>query len=175
MKRFNPPPRPPSPPPPACGDFCRLLITFVNSLEPDQVQQNVGPDLDPNCLTLWWYSWQIQTTTKHAKLPSMQIVKGERIHIHGTVIDVDNMWYGGDDKFDNNSSGPTWWWIYHGDSSTVILITVHEILVVFIIRYIMLMMTMTTTMMMMMMASVHLMFTTVVLWCLFMMDQVCHW
>ena len=32
-------------------DFCRLLITFANSLEPDQTQQNVGPDLDPNCLT----------------------------------------------------------------------------------------------------------------------------
>ena len=30
------------------GDFCRLLITFANSLDPDQEQQNVGPDLDPN-------------------------------------------------------------------------------------------------------------------------------
>ena len=28
---------------------CRLLITFANSLDPDQVRQNVGPDLDPNC------------------------------------------------------------------------------------------------------------------------------
>ena len=37
---------------PASGDFCRLLITFANSLDPDQAQQNVGPDLDPNCLTL---------------------------------------------------------------------------------------------------------------------------
>ena len=36
----------------ASGDFCRLLITFANSLDPDQDQQNVGPDLDPNCLTL---------------------------------------------------------------------------------------------------------------------------
>ena len=27
------------------------LITFANSLDPDQAQQNVGPDLDPNCLT----------------------------------------------------------------------------------------------------------------------------
>ena len=35
------------------GDFCRLLITFANSLDPDQDQQNVGPDLGPNCLTLW--------------------------------------------------------------------------------------------------------------------------
>ena len=33
------------------GDFCHLLITFANSLDPDQAQQNVGPDLDPNCLT----------------------------------------------------------------------------------------------------------------------------
>ena len=31
---------------------CRLLITFANSLDPDQARQNVGPDLDPNCLTL---------------------------------------------------------------------------------------------------------------------------
>ena len=33
-------------------DFCHLLITFANSLEPDQGRQNVGPDLDPDCLTL---------------------------------------------------------------------------------------------------------------------------
>ena len=31
---------------------CRLLIIFANSLDPDQAQQNVGPDLDPNYLTL---------------------------------------------------------------------------------------------------------------------------
>ena len=36
---------------PASGNFCNLLITFVNSLDPDQAQQNTGPDLDPNCLT----------------------------------------------------------------------------------------------------------------------------
>ena len=29
-----------------------LLITFANSLDPDQGQQNVGPDLDPNSLTV---------------------------------------------------------------------------------------------------------------------------
>ena len=34
-----------------------LPITFANSLDPDQARQNVGPDLDPNSLTLWWYSW----------------------------------------------------------------------------------------------------------------------
>ena len=50
---------------PISGDFCHLLITFANSLDPDQARQNVrpdqarqnvGPDLDPNCLTLRWYS-----------------------------------------------------------------------------------------------------------------------
>ena len=34
------------------GDFCRLLITFANSSDPDQGQQNVVPDLDPNCLSI---------------------------------------------------------------------------------------------------------------------------
>ena len=37
------------------GDFCCLLITFANSLDPDQASQNVEPDLDPNCLTPGWY------------------------------------------------------------------------------------------------------------------------
>ena len=32
---------------------CHLLITFSNSLNPDQDRQTVGPDLDPNCLTLY--------------------------------------------------------------------------------------------------------------------------
>ena len=36
----------------ARGDFCRLLMTIANSLNPDQDQQNVGPDLGPNRLTL---------------------------------------------------------------------------------------------------------------------------
>ena len=29
-----------------------MLITFATSLDADQAQQNVGPDLDPNFLTL---------------------------------------------------------------------------------------------------------------------------
>ena len=37
---------------PTNGDFYHLLIIFANSLDPDQARQNVGPDLDPNCLTL---------------------------------------------------------------------------------------------------------------------------
>ena len=62
---------------------CRLLITSANSLDPDQARQNVGPDLDPICLTFRWYSCNNffekvdfeknqQTTTKHGKFPSMQ-------------------------------------------------------------------------------------------------------
>ena len=34
------------------GDFYCLLITFANILDTDQARQNVGPDLDLNCLTL---------------------------------------------------------------------------------------------------------------------------
>ena len=29
------------------------LVAFANSLDPDQDRQNVGPDLDPNRLTVW--------------------------------------------------------------------------------------------------------------------------
>ena len=36
----------------ACGDLISLLTAFANCLDPDQDRQNVGPDLDQNCLTL---------------------------------------------------------------------------------------------------------------------------
>ena len=36
----------------ASSDFCRLPISFANNLDPYQDRQNVGPDLDPTCLTL---------------------------------------------------------------------------------------------------------------------------
>ena len=32
----------------ASVDFCYLLITFASSLDPDQVRQNIGLNLDPN-------------------------------------------------------------------------------------------------------------------------------
>ena len=38
---------------PASGDFCCVLITYANSLDPNQARHIVGPDLDPNSLTLW--------------------------------------------------------------------------------------------------------------------------
>ena len=31
--------------------LCLLAATFANSLDPEQDRQNVGPDLDPSCLT----------------------------------------------------------------------------------------------------------------------------
>ena len=37
---------------PASGDFCCLLITFANSLDPDQARQKVGHNRNPKCLTL---------------------------------------------------------------------------------------------------------------------------
>ena len=40
----------------ASGDICRLMLIFANSLDPDQALQDIGPDLDPNCLLLCWYS-----------------------------------------------------------------------------------------------------------------------
>ena len=62
--------------------YCRLLITFSNSLEPDQARQNVGPDLDPNCLTavipgvvFEEVDFEINRRQKHPQLPSMQRVK----------------------------------------------------------------------------------------------------
>ena len=39
---------------PANGQFCHL-ITFANSLDPDQARHNVGPDLDSSSLTPLWY------------------------------------------------------------------------------------------------------------------------
>ena len=33
------------------GNFCCQQITFANSMDPDQAQQKVGPDLGPDCLT----------------------------------------------------------------------------------------------------------------------------
>ena len=57
------------------GDFCRLLISLADSLDPDQARQNVRPDLDSNCLTdgIPEKVWQMTKTKKHAKIPSMQI------------------------------------------------------------------------------------------------------
>ena len=36
---------------PASGEFCHLAMIFTNSLDLYQALHNVGPDLDPSCLT----------------------------------------------------------------------------------------------------------------------------
>ena len=65
-------------------NFYRLLISFANSLDPDQEQQYVGPDLDPNCLTQIVFMKEFYEKVnfekkasrqlKHEKLPSMQSI-----------------------------------------------------------------------------------------------------
>ena len=63
------------------GDKCGLLITFRNSLDPDQAWQTIESDLDQNCLPLLFYSWKIfwicklknnSRCQKQTKLLSMQ-------------------------------------------------------------------------------------------------------
>ena len=68
-----------------------MLITYANSLEPDQAWQNVGPDLDPDCLTLMVFLKDFfervdleknQLTTKtHTKLPRRQRVKSRFLYL----------------------------------------------------------------------------------------------
>ena len=62
------------------------MIIFANSLDPEQARQNVGPNLDPNCVTLMVYLKEFfekayfekksAADKKHAKLPRRQ-----RIHL----------------------------------------------------------------------------------------------
>ena len=42
----------------ASREFGHPLIAFSNSLDPDQGWKSMGPDLDSNCLTLWYCSWK---------------------------------------------------------------------------------------------------------------------
>ena len=56
----------------ASCDFCCLLITFANRLDPDQDQQNVISDLDLYHLTLWYFfeekvNFENQQMTKACK------------------------------------------------------------------------------------------------------------
>ena len=67
---------------PASGGFCRLLITFANILDPDQARQNVGPDLDPNCLTLRCYSWKMFLKKVNFKKKSADDIKACKITQH---------------------------------------------------------------------------------------------
>ena len=68
---------------PASDEFCRLLIIFASSLDLDQAQQYLGPDLDPipfgilivymkKYVEKFQFEKYLQTTKNHEKLPSMQ-------------------------------------------------------------------------------------------------------
>ena len=79
----------------AGGDFCRLLITFANSLDPDQDRQNVGPDMKPKPLDtlivfmtaslkkVIFLKKKSADDKKHSKLPSMQ-----RVYDHVGIIRI---------------------------------------------------------------------------------------
>ena len=66
----------------AVATFCPLLLTFANSFDPDQARHNLGPDLDPNCLTLIFFpkgyfgEKKMKKVSRgqqnHEKLPNMQ-------------------------------------------------------------------------------------------------------
>ena len=66
----------------ASDDFWRLLISFANSLDPDQSGQNMGPDLNPELfdsliVQLKDFFEKVnfeknQQTTNNIKSPSMQ-------------------------------------------------------------------------------------------------------
>ena len=57
------------------------MITFANSLDPDQARQNIGPDLDLNCLTMMVFLKEFfekvyfeKISKNHEKLPCRQRV-----------------------------------------------------------------------------------------------------
>ena len=70
----------------------------ANSLEPDQAPQNVGPDLVPNCLTLWRYTRksfskklilkknQLSDEKKHAKLTLCLLVPSDLLITFGQTV-----------------------------------------------------------------------------------------
>ena len=79
---------------------CQLLITFPDSLDPDQNRQNVGTDLDPNSFSLFDTLMVFlkeffekddfeknQRTTKHMKkLSSMRRVKATNCKVNLRLI-----------------------------------------------------------------------------------------
>ena len=71
---------------PASGESRRRLVAFVNSLDPDQARQNVGPNLHSSCrfdplivfLKQYVEKRDVEKSADdkiHEKLPSMQRVK----------------------------------------------------------------------------------------------------
>ena len=53
------------------------MITFANSLDPDQARQNVKPDPDPNFLTPRWFLEKVDFEKKNQQTTkSMKITQG---------------------------------------------------------------------------------------------------
>ena len=64
-------------------------ISYANSLNPDQARQNVGRDLDPNCLTPWWYSFLESFSKKgNLKKKSADDKKHEKLLRQGQIINL---------------------------------------------------------------------------------------
>ena len=59
------------------GGFCRLLIAFANSLDPDQDRQNVGPNLDA-VRFFWTKAWKNkQKTTDNLSRRNIDNIKSK--------------------------------------------------------------------------------------------------
>ena len=56
-----------------------MLITFANRFDREQTRQKVGPDLDPNCLTLRWYSWKNFRKKNQKIKKNMKIFQRQRV------------------------------------------------------------------------------------------------
>ena len=67
-----------------------MLITFANSLNLDQARQNVGPDLDPNCLTLQIENQLHVTVTEPGAVGN---VSGYRCESRGREFDLGSVPY----------------------------------------------------------------------------------
>ena len=69
------------------GNLCIDWFSFFqNSLDPDQAWHAVGSDVDPNCLTLWWYS---KIYIKHVDLFSFSNILDQDQPQHNFGPDLD--------------------------------------------------------------------------------------
>ena len=77
-----------------------VLISFANSLDPDQGRQNIGPGLEANCLTLWWCFWNscavligwsewTNSSWEKLKIPFWQVKFFNSFHASGNCCHAD--------------------------------------------------------------------------------------
>ena len=67
--------------------YCRL-ITFTNSLDPYLAWQNAKPDLDPNCLKPWMYSWKNSLKMPILKKNQQMTKKSCKIAQHAKTLSI---------------------------------------------------------------------------------------